>query len=205
VLEDRALELLQQAARLQAQLLPQQLARLPVHRQRVSLPPGPIQREHQLPAQPLLQRVGGDQRLDLPDQLTVGSKRQIGLDPVLQRRPPRILQPCNRSLRERLIRELGKRLSPPSPSAEHSRSFARAASPSASARRSSARSASNRTASTCSGATASRAPALRHDHTAAQRLTQVGDVHLHGLGGGRRGPLAHSSSTRRSVETTSPR
>ena len=115
MLEDRALELLQRPARLQAQLLPQQLARLPVHRQRVSLPAGPIQREHQLPAQPLLQRVGGDQRLDLPDQLTVGSQRQIGLDPVLQRRQPRFLQPCDRSLRERLVRELGKRLSPPQP------------------------------------------------------------------------------------------
>jgi hypothetical protein len=31
---------------------------------------------------------------------------------------------------------------------------------------------------------------LRYDHPGAQRLTQLRDVHLHGLGGGRRGPLA---------------
>src|SRR5262249_49488570 len=64
--EDRALELLQRPARLQAQLLPQQLARLPVGRQRISLPACPVQREHQLPAQPLGQRVRRDQRLHLP-------------------------------------------------------------------------------------------------------------------------------------------
>ena len=81
--QDRTLELLQPPARLEAELLAQQLTRLPVRRQRLSLAAGTIEREHQLLAQPLPQRVRGDQRLDLRDQLAVASQRQLRGDSLL--------------------------------------------------------------------------------------------------------------------------
>ena len=45
------------------------------HRQRLGLPPGPVQREHQLPAQPLAQRMLGHQQLQLRAQGAVLAKR----------------------------------------------------------------------------------------------------------------------------------
>ena len=115
LLQDRALELLQHPAGLKPELLPQQLARLPVDRQRVGLPPSAIQRKHQLPTQPLLQRVRRDQRLELRDQLAIASQRQVRLDPILKRRQPRLLQPPDRGLRKRLVREISQRLPSPQP------------------------------------------------------------------------------------------
>jgi hypothetical protein len=51
--------------------------------ERLRLPARAIERQHQLPAQPLAQRLLGDQRLQLADQLAVAAAGQIGLDPVL--------------------------------------------------------------------------------------------------------------------------
>jgi hypothetical protein len=75
LLQNRALELLQHSGWLEPQLLPQQLTRLAIDRQRVRLPAGAIEREHELPTQPLLQWAGGDQRFDLGNQLTIASER----------------------------------------------------------------------------------------------------------------------------------
>src|SRR5207302_5507232 len=113
LLEDRTLELLEWPARLKAQLLPQQLARLPVFRERVGLPTSAIQREHQLPPEPLLQWVRGHERFEFRDQLVVASERQVRLDPILERREPRLPQPPNRILRERFVGEVSKRLASP--------------------------------------------------------------------------------------------
>ena len=54
----------------------------PVDLQRLRLAAGAVEGEHQLPAQTLLQRVLGDERLELPDQVDVPAERQIGVDPL---------------------------------------------------------------------------------------------------------------------------
>ena len=54
-------------------------------------------------------RVLGDQRLELADQLGVAAEREVGLDPLLERRQPQVLEPAALGLGERLVRELGER------------------------------------------------------------------------------------------------
>ena len=60
-------------------------------------------------------RMLGDQRLQLADQLGVAAERQVGLDPLLERRQPQILEPAALDPRERLLAELGQRRAAPQP------------------------------------------------------------------------------------------
>jgi hypothetical protein len=55
-----------------------------VDRERVRLATGPVQREHELPPEPLPQRMVGDQRLELRHELAVMAVREIGRDAVFQ-------------------------------------------------------------------------------------------------------------------------
>src|SRR2546427_205050 len=82
---------LQGTTRLQAKLLAQELSRLAVRRQRVCLAPGAVQREHQLTAQPLLQRVRLDERLELGDDRGVVPGRQVRVDAIHEGREPELL------------------------------------------------------------------------------------------------------------------
>ena len=53
--------------------------------ERLGLASRAVEREHQLAAQPLAQRVLGDQRLELADQLSVAAERELGVDAPLER------------------------------------------------------------------------------------------------------------------------
>ena len=86
LLEDRALELAQRLAGLDPQLLDQRAACALVHGERVGLAARAVEREHQLPAQPLAQRVLRDQPLELGDELRMTAEREVGVDPVFERR-----------------------------------------------------------------------------------------------------------------------
>ena len=107
--QDRLLQLAQRRARLDPQLFYQRPPRRLVDGERVGLPAATVQREHQLGAHALAQRVLGGERLQLGDQIGVATERQIGLDPLLQHREAKLLQPRDRRLRERLVAEVGKR------------------------------------------------------------------------------------------------
>ena len=111
--EDLQLELLQRRPRLEAELLDQRPAPSLKRVQRVGLPAAAIQRQHQLAAQPLSEHVLGDQRLELRHQLEMAAGRQVGVDPILQRRQPQLLQTGDLALRERLAPQIGQRLPPP--------------------------------------------------------------------------------------------
>ena len=106
--QDLPLELPQRRARLDPELV-ERRSRVAVGLERLRLPARAVEREHQLPAQPLAVRVLRDQRLQLADQLRVAAEREVGLDPLLQRRQPQILQPAGLDARERLLVELGQR------------------------------------------------------------------------------------------------
>jgi hypothetical protein len=109
VAKHRAFELTQRAARLEAELLRKQLSGVPVHGKRLRLPPGPVQREHELAAQPLLHRIRRHQRLQLGHELARATKGKIGLDSFLQGSQAEPLEPSNLRLRVLLEPEVGER------------------------------------------------------------------------------------------------
>jgi hypothetical protein len=86
--EDGGLKLLQRRARVDAQLLGQGLAGPSVGLQRLGLPAGAVQGQHEQPVQPLVQRMPGDEGLQLADELGVAPEGQIGLQAGLQGAQP---------------------------------------------------------------------------------------------------------------------
>ena len=113
LLEDCALELLKTDARLEAELVQELTAGAPVCLERIGLAARAVEREHQLPAQALAERVLGDQRLELSDQDVVLSERKVGLDPLLERGHPQLGQAGNLGLSERIEREVRQRRASP--------------------------------------------------------------------------------------------
>lgn len=79
-------------------------------RARVRLPGRPVQREHQLSAWPLPQRMLGHEHLELSDEARVSAEREVRFDPLLERLQAQFLQPSDLGLRERLVAEVGERL-----------------------------------------------------------------------------------------------
>ena len=67
-------------------------ARRLVGLERLGLAAAAVQREHQLAAQVLAQRVLSHQRLELADELGVAAEREVGLD-ARARAPPRAAPP----------------------------------------------------------------------------------------------------------------
>src|SRR5689334_7715211 len=53
--------------------------------------------------------MGGDERLELADQLGVATEREVGFDPLLERRDTCLLQSRDLILRERRQGEVGQR------------------------------------------------------------------------------------------------
>ena len=107
--QDRLLELLERRARIDAELLDERAARVPVDVQRLCLAARTVEREHQLGTEALAERVGGDELLQLSHDVRVPAEGKIGLDPALERGQAQLLEPRDRRLRERLVGEVGKR------------------------------------------------------------------------------------------------
>jgi len=98
---------------LDAQLGIQHLPGVVEHRQRLGLAAGPVQREHQLPAQPLPQRMLGYQLPQLGAYGGVLAEGQRGFDPVLGRQQPQLGQPLDLEPGERLELQVGQRPAAP--------------------------------------------------------------------------------------------
>jgi hypothetical protein len=60
--------------------------------------------------------VRRDERLELPGDLRVPARGEVGVDALLERREPQLLQPGDLRLRERLVGQVGERR--PAPQAE---------------------------------------------------------------------------------------
>ena len=93
VLQDRALELLQTRTRVEPELVGERAACLAQHLERLDLPSGAVQRHCEVSPQRLAQAVLGDERAQLPDELCVAAAREVGLDPLLERVQPHLVQP----------------------------------------------------------------------------------------------------------------
>jgi hypothetical protein len=93
-------------ARLEPELVHEHSPRLLVRLERVRLAAGAVEREHQLRPELFAQRVLFDQLLDLTYQLGCGPEREIGLDPLLERREPQLLEPAQFVTHARLVRQV---------------------------------------------------------------------------------------------------
>ena len=111
--ENLPLELLQRAAGLETELRDHRPPRVLIGRQRIGLPARAVEREHQLLAEAFAERILGDEALQLRDGGRVTSEREVGLDPVLDRAQPELLEPPDLALSEVLVRELGQCRPPP--------------------------------------------------------------------------------------------
>ena len=81
--KDHALEPPQLRAGLDAELVDEHLAADAHHLERLGLPARPVQRDHQLAAQTLAQRMLGDERLQLAREVLGASARQLRGDSLL--------------------------------------------------------------------------------------------------------------------------
>ena len=107
------LEFLQPRTRVNPELLAEQNPDLPVNGERFALAGRPVQSQHQLPAQPLAQRVPGDQRLQLRHQLLVAAEREFGLHALLSGGAAQLLKSAHVRVRERLELNVGERTAAP--------------------------------------------------------------------------------------------
>jgi hypothetical protein len=111
--EHLALQHAQRRRGLDAQLLHQLSPRRLVDLERLHLPTGPVEREHQLGTQLLPQRMLARQLFELCNQRTVQAERQICLDPPLECSQTQLLKPADHRLREGLVGEVRQRRTAP--------------------------------------------------------------------------------------------
>ena len=121
--QDRPVERLELRTGLDPELVDERAARVAVRRERIGLSARPVEREHQLRAEPLPQRMPRDEQLQLRHELGVDLELEIGRDPILEYAQPQILQAMDVVLREVLQLRVGKRPASPESKrlAEHGR------------------------------------------------------------------------------------
>jgi len=93
VVEDRPLETLERLSGLEAKLFSEEAATCLVAVQGRGLAAGPIEREHELDAQALTQRMPPYEIVELADDVRVTAEGEIGLEPFFRCRQPELLQP----------------------------------------------------------------------------------------------------------------
>ena len=81
--EDAALQRRQRRARVEADLLGQELPEVAIGPEGLDLPAGAVERQHPLSPQPFPERVGPRQGVELGGQLGVAAAGQLGLNPLL--------------------------------------------------------------------------------------------------------------------------
>src|SRR5215213_5216491 len=111
--QDRAVQLLEAAARIDAELVHEHTARVVVGLKGLRLTPGAVEREHQLTPKTLAERVLFDEQIELADELAVRASLELGLDPLFDRCQAQVLEPADLGLRKGVEREFGERLSAP--------------------------------------------------------------------------------------------
>ena len=147
------LELLQLRRGVEPELVGECEPRGAVDLERLGLPAAAIEREHQLAAQSLAERVGGDQGLELADERRVAAELELGVDPLLERGEAQLVEPRGLEAREVLLVEIGERGAAPEGERLGQERRARGR---IRASRAAASSRSKRWASTLSGSSASR-------------------------------------------------
>ena len=106
LVQDRGFERLQRGAGVEAELLGEHLAGVPVDTERVRLAVRAVQRQHQLTARALAQRVGLDEGFEVIHQLDVPAEGQRRVDALLGRAELELQQPHDVGLREFVVGEV---------------------------------------------------------------------------------------------------
>ena len=84
--------------------------RVPVGVERLGLAAAAVQREHALGVQPLAQRVLGQQRVDLADELVMAPGGEVRVDRELRGGEPQLLEPADLRVGERLVGDVRERI-----------------------------------------------------------------------------------------------
>ena len=111
--QDPSLQLLQLRRRVEPELVGEREPRRAVDLERLGLPAAAIERKHQLAAQPLAERVGGDERLQLADERGVAAERELGVDPLLEGDDAQLVEPGGLEPGELLLVEVCERRAVP--------------------------------------------------------------------------------------------
>lgn len=113
LLQDRPMKATQLSARIDTQVLPEDLPHPAERVQGPGLPPVAVQRDHQLAPPPLTQRAASDEGLETAHHLVMAAKRELGIEQILQRRLAQFVQPQRLRGRERPAGELSQRRTSP--------------------------------------------------------------------------------------------
>ncbi len=113
VLENAPLQLAQLNPGLQSELVAQVVAGRGVELERFRLAPAAVEGEHRLRLHTLARAVLGCEACQLRQELRVAAKRQLGLDPLLERDQAKLLEPLCLRTGKLLVRDLGVRPSAP--------------------------------------------------------------------------------------------
>ena len=154
--QDGCVQALQRLPGIDAELTGEQVAGPPVGGERLGLPAAAVQRQHELAVQPLPQRMLSGQLFQLGGERVVPAKRQVSVDPGLQRGEPQLLQAGCLGPGERIVGQVGQHPLRHSSSAWRSVPAASAYRPASSAARPAVNPSWNRAASRCSRSTRSR-------------------------------------------------
>ncbi len=111
--EDRCLELAQLGTGVEAELLGEHGAALLEHAQRIGLPSGAVEGQHQLGPQSLAERMVGDEHLELADEPLMMGERELHFDPLFDEGNAHLLQTSDVRLRELLVGEVRQRCAAP--------------------------------------------------------------------------------------------
>ena len=111
--QDCSLELAQRRARVDPELLDENAPALLKGLERLRLPSGTVEGEHQLPAKALAERMLSDEPLQLADDVGMQAERELRLDSFLERGHAQLFQPRNLGLDEALVTEVRQRAVPP--------------------------------------------------------------------------------------------
>src|SRR5581483_6086660 len=110
VIQDLSLETLEGGAGIDPELIDEPCAGVLEGLKRVCLPSGAIQREHQLSAHSLPERVIDDEALELGDDLRVSAELELGFDLLLDHRESELFEPQSLSACKLLVAKVGQRL-----------------------------------------------------------------------------------------------
>jgi hypothetical protein len=110
VVQDLSLETLQCGAGIDPELVDEPRAGLLEGLQRVCLPPGAIEREHELSAHTLAKRVSDDEALEHGDDLRVPAELELDIDLLLDHRESELFEPHSLRGRELLIAKVRQRV-----------------------------------------------------------------------------------------------
>ena len=107
------MSLVERRARLDPKLVHERGAQLPERSEGIGLSIASIQRDHEMPPQPLAQRVLGHELGQLAALLCVRAEGEVRLDPILAGGQAELRQARDVRLREGLEREVGQRIPAP--------------------------------------------------------------------------------------------